>query len=114
MKQVAANTLHFPHNQNGNIDIVKMLLDAGHSPNEANVEGLTPLHIAVQMGQADIVTLLAGKINENKSIGHFKKSATQHRKYIPRSRLEFFDMALSLLALSLFCVNIFSSSFVFA
>jgi hypothetical protein len=54
--------------QNGNIDIVKMLLEAGHSPNEANADGLTPLHIAVQMEHTDIVTLLAGKINESNNI----------------------------------------------
>ena len=39
-------------------------------------------------------------------IGHFKKSATQHLKYIPRNRLGLFDIAWSFV-----CVN---SSFVFA
>lgn len=48
--------------QNGNIDIVKMLLKAGHNPNEVNTEGLTPLHIAVQMGHTEIVQLLAAHI----------------------------------------------------
>ena len=43
------------------------------------------------------------------SIGHRKKSATQHLKYIPRSRL-----GLLAIACSLFCTNPFNSSFVFA
>ena len=42
-------------------------------------------------------------------IGHFKKSATQHLKYIPRNRLGLFDIAWSFV-----CVNSFNSSFVFA
>ena len=42
-------------------------------------------------------------------IGHCKKSATQHLKYIPRSRL-----GLLAIACSLFCTNPFNSSFVFA
>jgi hypothetical protein len=44
--------------QNGNIDIVKMLLDAGHDINAVNADGQTPLHIAVQMGHTEIVQLL--------------------------------------------------------
>ena len=43
------------------------------------------------------------------SLGHFKKSATQHLKYIPRNRLGLFDIAWSFV-----CVNSFNSSFVFA
>ena len=54
--------------QNGNIEIVKMLLDAGCNPNEVNSDGLTPLHIAAQMGLTDIAALLVDKINENNSI----------------------------------------------
>ena len=42
------------------------------------------------------------------SIGHRKKSATQHLKYIPRSKL-----GLLAIACSLFCTNSFNSSFVF-
>ena len=51
--------------QNGNIDIVKMLLEAGHSPNEVNADGLSPLGLAVQMGHTDIVTLLAERTEKN-------------------------------------------------
>ncbi len=47
--------------QNGNAEIVKMLLDAGHDPTAPNAEGLTPLHLAVQMGHAEIAALLAEK-----------------------------------------------------
>jgi hypothetical protein len=51
--------------QNGNMDIVKMLLEAGHNPNEVNAEGLTPLHIAVQMGHTEIATLLIERSQKN-------------------------------------------------
>jgi hypothetical protein len=51
--------------ENGNIDIVKMLLEAGHSPNEANADGLTPLHIAIQRGHTEIAALFADKTKES-------------------------------------------------
>jgi len=54
--------------QNGNIDIVKMLLDAGHSPDEANVEGLTSLDIAIQLGHTEIVALFSEKNKENRGM----------------------------------------------
>jgi hypothetical protein len=38
-----------------------MLLDAGHDLNAVNADGLTPLHIAIQMEYAEIVSLLADK-----------------------------------------------------
>ena len=49
------------------------------------------------------------KQENRRFIGHRKKSATQHLKYIPRSRL-----GLLAIACSLFCTNPFNSSFVFA
>ena len=51
--------------QNGNLDIVRMLLDAGYSPNEANGEGLTPLHIVAQTGNTEIAALLIERANKN-------------------------------------------------
>ena len=54
--------------QNGNIEIVKLLLDAGHDPNEANAEGLTPLHIAAQTGNAGIATLLVSRPMDNDKV----------------------------------------------
>jgi len=61
--------LHFAV-QNGNVEIVKTLLDAGHSPNAENDEGLTPLHIAAKIGNAEIMTLLidASKTWNNSSV----------------------------------------------
>jgi hypothetical protein len=50
-------TLHFAV-QNGNIDIVKMLLDAGHDLNAVNTEGLTPLDLAVTVNNTEVVQLL--------------------------------------------------------
>ena len=44
--------------QNGNIDIVKMLLDAGHDLNAVNAEGLTPLDLAVTVNNSEVVKLL--------------------------------------------------------
>ena len=44
--------------QNDNIDIVKMLLEAGHSPNEADADGLTPLDLAIATNNTEIVQLL--------------------------------------------------------
>ena len=44
--------------QNGNIDIVKMLLDAGNDLNAVNAEGQTPLDLAITTNNAEIVRLL--------------------------------------------------------
>ena len=51
--------------QNGNIEIVKMLLAAGHSPNEVNAEGLSPLGLAVTTNNLEIVQLLTAHIEAN-------------------------------------------------
>ena len=50
-----------------------------------------------------------GSVRTLHDIGHFKKSATQHLKYIPRNRLGLFEIVWSFV-----CVNSFNSSFVFA
>jgi len=47
--------------QNGNVEIVKMLLNAGHDPNAVNAEGVTPFQIAAQMGNAEIVSCFIEK-----------------------------------------------------
>ena len=44
--------------QNGNIDIVKMLLEAGHNPNEVNADSLTALDLAVMVNNTEVVQLL--------------------------------------------------------
>jgi len=51
--------------QNGNIDIVKMLLDAGNDLNAVNTDDLTPLQLAIQAGHTDIAALIAERIKEN-------------------------------------------------
>ena len=54
--------------QNGNIEIVKMLLDAGHDLNAVNADDLTPLQLAIQLGHTEIVTLLSEKNKKNRSV----------------------------------------------
>jgi hypothetical protein len=54
--------------QNGNVETVRMLLNAGHDPNEVNADGITPLHIAAQTGNATIAALLLEK-SKKKSTG---------------------------------------------
>jgi hypothetical protein len=44
--------------QNGNIAIVKMLLDAGHDLNAVNADGQTPLDWAITINNTEIIQLL--------------------------------------------------------
>jgi hypothetical protein len=62
LKVIVTNTPLFLAVQNGNIDIVKMLLEAGHNPNEVNAEGLSPLGLAVTTDNLEIVQLLTAHI----------------------------------------------------
>jgi GTPase SAR1 family protein len=62
--------------QNGNIEVVKMLLEAGHDPSAVNDEGLTPQDIASQMGHTEIVDLFladlfADKAGQDTEESHF-------------------------------------------
>ena len=53
--------------RNGNVEIVNMLLDAGHDPEARNSDGQTPLHFAIQAGHVEVVSLLAEKIRKNQT-----------------------------------------------
>ena len=48
--------------QEGNLEAVKMLLDAGHDPNAEDAAEMTPLHLAAQFGHTEIAAVLAEKI----------------------------------------------------
>jgi ankyrin repeat protein len=54
--------------QNGNIEIVRMLLDAGHDLNTVNADDITPLQLAIQLGHTEIVALLSENNKENRSV----------------------------------------------
>ncbi len=41
----------------GNLDMIKLLLEAGSDPNTVDNQGFTPLHTATQEGHADAETI---------------------------------------------------------
>ena len=44
--------------QNGDVDLVRLLIDAGALINQANTNGATPLYVASQNGHVNVVLVL--------------------------------------------------------
>lgn len=61
--------------QNGNLEIVQILLDSGFDVNTCNSQGQTPLYLATRAGHADIVSLL---LKRGASLAH--ESATSNNE----------------------------------